>query len=81
MQRLYGTAFFSKEELDAHLVRLEEAKRRDHRVLGKQLELFSVNPLVGSGLILWLPRGAVIRGELENFVRQELITATPRLGS
>ncbi|MBX9790060.1 MAG: threonine--tRNA ligase [Pirellulales bacterium] len=86
LQRLYGTAFFSREELDAHLARLEEAKRRDHRVLGKQLELFSVNPLVGSGLILWLPRGAVIRGELENFVRGELIKRgyepvyTPHIG-
>ncbi|MGD9647765.1 MAG: threonine--tRNA ligase [Pirellulales bacterium] len=86
LQRLYGTAFFSREELDQHLARLEEAKRRDHRVLGKQLELFSVNPLVGSGLILWLPRGAVIRGELENFVRQELIKRgyepvyTPHIG-
>lgn len=86
LQRLYATAFFSKEELEEHLARLEEAKRRDHRVLGKQLELFSVNPLVGSGLILWLPRGAVIRGELENFVRQELIKRgyepvyTPHIG-
>jgi threonyl-tRNA synthetase len=72
LQRLYATAWFTKEDLEAHLARLEEAKRRDHRVLGKHLELFSVNPLVGSGLILWLPRGAVIRGELENFVRHEL---------
>lgn len=86
LQRLYATAFFSKEELQQHLERLEEAKRRDHRVLGKQLELFSVNPLVGSGLILWLPRGATIRGELENFVRQELIQRgyepvyTPHIG-
>jgi threonyl-tRNA synthetase len=73
LQRLYATAWFSQEELDAYLARLEDAKRRDHRVLGKQLELFAVSPVVGSGLILWLPRGAVIRGELENFVRQELI--------
>ena len=86
LQRLYGTAFFSKEELAAHLERVEEAKRRDHRLLGKQLELFSVNPLVGQGLILWLPRGAVIRGELENFIRQELIQRgydpvyTPNIG-
>ncbi|MBL9123313.1 MAG: threonine--tRNA ligase [Planctomycetaceae bacterium] len=86
LQRLYGTAFFSKEELEAHLERVEEAKRRDHRLLGKQLELFSVNPLVGQGLILWLPRGAVIRGELENFIRQELIQRgydpvyTPNIG-
>ena len=68
LQRLYGTAFFSKEDLDAHLQAVEEAKRRDHRVLGKQLELFTTSPLVGQGLILWLPKGAIIRGLLESFV-------------
>ena len=73
LQRLYATAFFNKSSLDEHLQRLEEAKRRDHRVLGKQLELFTINPLVGSGLILWLPKGAVIRGILENFVKEELV--------
>jgi threonyl-tRNA synthetase len=72
LQRLYGTAFFDKPSLDEHLQRIEEAKRRDHRVLGKQLELFAINPLVGSGLVLWLPKGATIRGLLENFVREEL---------
>jgi threonyl-tRNA synthetase len=72
LQRLYATAFFTKEELEAHLQMVEEAKRRDHRVLGKQLELFTTNPIVGAGLILWLPKGAVIRGLLENFVREEL---------
>ena len=51
---------------------VEEAKRRDHRVLGKQLELFTTNPLVGAGLVLWLPKGAIIRGILEGFVREEL---------
>ena len=61
-----------KEDLDAHLQQIEEAKRRDHRVLGKQLDLFSINPLVGGGLILWHPRGAIIRGELETFVKHEL---------
>jgi len=86
LQRLYATAFFSKQELEAHLNQLEEAKRRDHRVLGKQLELFTINPLVGSGLILWLPKGAVIRGELEKFVRDELVKRgyetvyTPNIG-
>ncbi len=86
LQRLYATAFFSKQELEAHLAHLEEAKRRDHRVLGKQLELFTINPLVGSGLILWLPKGAVIRGELEKFVREELVKRgyetvyTPNIG-
>ena len=73
LQRLYGTAWFRKEDLDAYLARIEEARRRDHRVLGKQLELFTISSMVGSGLILWLPRGAVIRGELESFVRAELV--------
>jgi threonyl-tRNA synthetase len=72
LQRLYGTAFFSKEDLEAHLQAVEEAKRRDHRVLGRQLELFTTNPLVGQGLILWLPKGATIRGLLESFVKEEL---------
>ncbi len=73
LQRLYGTAFFTKQELDDHLRQLEEAKRRDHRVLGKQLELFMIDPAIGSGLVFWLPKGAVIRRELENFIYGELI--------
>ena len=73
LQRLYGTAFFNKQELDEHLRLVEEAKRRDHRVLGKQLELFMIDPNVGSGLVFWLPKGAVIRHELENFLYGELI--------
>jgi threonyl-tRNA synthetase len=72
LQRLHATAFFDKQQLDAYLAQLEEAKRRDHRLLGKQLELFTVNPIVGSGLILWLPKGAVIRQTLEEYLRQEL---------
>lgn len=72
LQRLYGTAWFSKADLEAYLAQVEEAKRRDHRLLGKQLELFTINPLVGSGVILWQPRGAVIRTELEAFIRNEL---------
>ncbi|HEV2970036.1 MAG TPA: threonine--tRNA ligase [Pirellulales bacterium] len=72
LQRLYGTAWFSKEDLENYLKAVEEAKRRDHRVLGKQLELFTTSPLIGSGLILWLPKGAVIRGLLENFTKEEL---------
>ncbi|MGC4002177.1 MAG: threonine--tRNA ligase [Pirellulales bacterium] len=86
LQRLYGTAWFSKEDMQTYLDAIEEAKRRDHRVLGKQLELFTVNPLVGSGLILWLPKGAVIRGLLEDFVKDELIKReylrvyTPNIG-
>lgn len=72
LQRLYGTAFFNQQDLDAHLARIEEAKRRDHRVLGKQLDLFTISPTVGSGLILWQPKGAIVRGVLENFVKDEL---------
>jgi len=70
LQRIYGTAFFSKKELNKHLHRLEEAKKRDHRILGKQLDLFSVDARVGSGLILWHPRGSVVRNEIENFERE-----------
>ncbi len=73
LQRLYGTAFFSKQELEEHLRQLEEAKRRDHRVLGRQLELYLIEPNVGSGLVFWLPKGAIIRHELENFLYGELI--------
>lgn len=73
LQRLYGTAWFSKQELEDYLKQMEEAKRRDHRVLGKQLELFMIDPDVGSGLILWLPKGAAIRRELETFLYGELI--------
>ena len=73
LQRLYGTAWFSKQDLDDYLKRVEEAKRRDHRVLGKRLELFMIDPMVGPGLILWLPKGAIIRRELENFIYGELM--------
>ncbi len=72
LQRLYGTAFFSKQELEDHLKLVEEAKKRDHRVLGKRLDLFSIQPLVGSGLVLWHPKGAIVRGLLEGFIKEEL---------
>ncbi|HEX3469666.1 MAG TPA: threonine--tRNA ligase [Silvibacterium sp.] len=68
LQRIYGTAFFSRKDLDDYLQRLEEAKKRDHRVLGKQLELFTVSEDVGSGLPLWLPKGATIRRILEEYI-------------
>jgi threonyl-tRNA synthetase len=73
LQRVYGTAFASKDDLKAHLGRLEEAKRRDHRVLGKQLDLFSVDELVGPGFVLWHPKGAIIRNVLEEMLRRELV--------
>jgi threonyl-tRNA synthetase len=71
LQRIYGTAWHSKEELEQYLWRLEEAKKRDHRRLGRELDLFSVTDEVGGGLILWHPRGAMIRGIVEDFCRQE----------
>jgi threonyl-tRNA synthetase len=73
LQRLYGTAFFSQKDLDAYLKQLEEAKKRDHRVLGKQLKLFTISQMAGSGLILWMPRGATVRGILEGFIKDELL--------
>ncbi|MGH9560711.1 MAG: threonine--tRNA ligase, partial [Terracidiphilus sp.] len=73
LQRIYGTAFFSKKELDEHFARLEEAARRDHRVLGKQLDLFSVQELAGAGLIFWHPKGAMIRKIMEDWMREECL--------
>jgi threonyl-tRNA synthetase len=72
LQRLYGTAFESKEDLEQHLVALEEAKKRDHRKLGRELQLFHIDDDVGQGLILWTPKGAIIRQELQNFISTEL---------
>jgi threonyl-tRNA synthetase len=71
MQRIYGYAFFTKEELDAHLHNLEEARRRDHRKLGRELDLFSVSDDTGAGLILWHPKGGFIRKQIEDFWRDE----------
>ena len=68
LQRIYGTAFFTKKDLEDYLNRLEEAKRRDHRRLGRELELFTVNESVGAGLPLWLPKGATIRRLLEDYI-------------
>ncbi len=73
LQRVYGTAFFDKKELRAYLEQLEEAKKRDHRVLGSRLRLFTINPDVGQGLCLWLPKGATIRATLEDFIKAELL--------
>ena len=71
LQRIYGIAFETKKELDEHLTRLEEAKKRDHRRLGKDLDLFSISETVGPGLVLWHPRGAFIRNTIETFWRAE----------
>jgi threonyl-tRNA synthetase len=73
LQRIYGTAFFSKKEMDEHFARLEEAARRDHRVLGKQLDLFSIQELAGAGLIFWHPKGAMIRKIMEDWMRDECL--------
>ena len=73
LQRIYGTAFFSKKEMDEHFARLEEAARRDHRVLGKQLDLFSIQELAGAGLIFWHPKGSIIRKVMEDWMREECL--------
>jgi threonyl-tRNA synthetase len=73
LQRIYGTAWFSKQDLEEYLRRLEEAERRDHRVIGKQLDLFSVQEDVGPGMILWHPKGARIQHELRRFIEDELL--------
>ena len=71
MQRIYGIAFPSEKQLRQHLARIEEAKKRDHRKLGAELELFMLSQEVGSGLPIWLPKGAIVRSELESFLREE----------
>jgi threonyl-tRNA synthetase len=73
LQRIYGTSFYSKKDLDAYLNSLEEAKKRDHRVLGQQLDLFSIQELAGPGLIFWHPKGGIIRKEMEDWMRNEYI--------
>ena len=86
LQRIYGTAWHNRVELDEYLKLLEEAKARDHRRLGKQLGLFHISQLVGSGLPLWLPKGAVLREKLESFLREAqlergyLPVITPHIG-
>ena len=73
LQRVYGTAFFNTKDLDAHFKRLEEIKARDHRVLGKQLDLFSIQEVAGAGLIFWHPKGGLIRKTMEDWMRNECI--------
>ena len=86
LQRIYGTAFANKEELAEYLERLEQAKARDHRKLGKDLKLFHIDEAGGAGMILWTPNGAVIRQELQDFIMEELRMAdydqvfTPHIG-
>ncbi len=73
LQRIYGTSFYSKKELDEFLHKIEEAKKRDHRVLGKQLDLFSIQELAGPGLIFWHPKGGLIRKVMEDWLREEYL--------
>jgi threonyl-tRNA synthetase len=86
LQRLYATAFFNQKDLDAYLHKIEEAKKRDHRTLGKQLKLFTISQAVGSGLILWMPKGATVRSQLQTFINDELLKRgyqpvyTPHIG-
>lgn len=86
LQRVYGLAFATKKELAEHLTQMEEARKRDHRKIGPELGLFATDPLVGTGLILWKPRGAMVRLTLETFIRQELVRRgyqpvyTPHIG-
>ena len=68
LQRIYGICFDTKEDLDAYLKELEEAKERDHRKIGKEMEIFMTSPLVGAGMPLWLPNGSIIRKQLENYI-------------
>ena len=72
LQRIYGTAFATKDELAQHLEQIEEAKKRDHRNLGREMGLFHLDDMVGQGLVLWKPKGAIIRQELEGFITSEL---------
>ena len=86
LQRIYGTAFETQDALDEHLHRLEEARRRDHRLLGRELDLFSMHDETGPGLIIWHPKGARLRGIIEEFWKQEHYNAgydlvyTPHIG-
>jgi threonyl-tRNA synthetase len=73
LQRIYGTSFYSKKDLDEYLKQQEESKKRDHRVLGQQLDLFSIQELAGPGLIFWHPKGGIIRKEMEDWMREEYI--------
>src|SRR5205809_7382583 len=73
LQRIYGTAWFSKDDLEAYLRRLDEAKKRDHRVLGKQLDLFSIQEDVGPGLIFWHPKGAMMQFQLRRFIEDVIL--------
>src|SRR5208282_4391021 len=73
LQRIYGTAWFTKKELDEYLAKLEEAKKRDHRKLGQELDLFSIQDLAGPGLIFFHPKGAIVRKQIEDWMRDQYL--------
>src|ERR1035437_10248734 len=73
LQRIHGTAFFTQKALDEHFARLEEAAKRDHRLLGKQLDLFSIQELAGPGLVFWHPKGSIVRKVMEDWMREECL--------
>ena len=73
LQRIYGTAFQKKEEMEEYLLRLEEAKKRDHRLLAKELDLYSIKEEVGQGLVLWHPKGAIVRHTIEEYLKTTLL--------
>ncbi len=73
LQRIYGTAFLERDDLERHLERLEEAKKRDHRVLGRELDLYSIEEEVGQGLVLWHPKGGIVRHTVEEFLKSTLL--------
>jgi threonyl-tRNA synthetase len=87
LQRIYGTAFKNKTQLNEWVEMREEAKKRDHRKIGREMGLFTLSPLVGQGLVLWMPKGGIVRTELQNFMQSELIARgyspvfTPHIGS
>ncbi|MFN7340121.1 MAG: threonine--tRNA ligase [Opitutia bacterium] len=87
LQRIYGTAFATKDEMEQHLARIEEARKRDHRKLGRDLRLFHIDEKVGQGLVLWTPNGAVVRQELQTFISERLFATgyqqvfTPHIGN
>ena len=77
LQRIYGVCYENEEDLNAHLVELEEAKLRDHRRIGKEQEIYMNHELIGAGMPLWLPNGAIIRKNLENYIYDKELFASP----
>src|SRR5262249_37538368 len=81
MQRIYGTAFFTQEEMDAWLKQREEAEKRDHRRLGRELDLFSIQENYGQGLVLWHPNGRIVRQQMKDYLLEEMPCGHPIVAS